>query len=187
MGWMSAKSKKPPMPAELKALRWMVRIFFVAFAVLRLLAVWGVEISLAGELSVLIGGLLVIAHMAATVIGTTRRNAAPNEPAGEREAWAAEKLRLAAGAVGVRLPAGTSLREDMPTGTWLLVCVVGLAAAAAGAMAAATFPVWLKIGVGGVLILEFSAATIGAYFGYMAGRLSATLRKAWAEAAGGGE
>jgi hypothetical protein len=181
---MRANSEKRPVPAELTALRWMVRVFFVAFAVLRLLAVWGVEISLAGELSVLIGGLLVIAHMAATVIGTTRRNAAPDEPAGEREAWAAEKLRLAAGAVGVRLPAGTSLREDMPTGVGVFVCVVGLAATAALAMAAATFPAWLQIGVAGVLILELSAATIGAYFGYMAARLSATLRKAWAEAAG---
>lgn len=187
MGWMRASLDKPPVPAELTALRWMVRGFFVAFAVLRLLAICGVEISLAGELSVLIGGLLVIAHMAATVIGTTRRNAAPDEPAGEREAWAAEKLRLAAGAVGVRMPKATSLREDMPTGTWLFVCVVGLGMAAAAAMAVATFPAWLKIGMGGVLILELSAATIGAYFGYMAGRLSATLRRAWTDAAGGGE
>ncbi len=187
MGWFGASSDRPPPSQELVALRWMVRIFFVTFAVLRLLAVWGVAISFAGEISLLIGGLLVIAHMAATVIGTTRRNAAPDEPAVEREAWAAEKLRLAASAVGVQLPVGTTLREDLPTGLWALVFVVLSGAIAAGAMAAATFGAWLAIGTWGVLILELSAATIGAYFGYMAGRLSATLRKAWAEAAGGSE
>jgi hypothetical protein len=51
-------------------------------------------------------------------------------------------------------------------------------------MAALTFPAWLRIGLGGVLILEFSAATMGGYFGYMAGRLTATLRNAWVEATG---
>jgi hypothetical protein len=56
----------------------MVRIFFVSFAVLRLLAMGGVAISFAGEVSLVLGGLLILAHMAATVIGTTRRNAAPD-------------------------------------------------------------------------------------------------------------
>jgi hypothetical protein len=136
-------------------------------------------------MSVLIGGLLIIAHMAATVIGTTRRNAAPDDQEGEREAWARERLRLAAEGMRAPIPRGTTLRGDLPTGLWMMVCVVCFATAAAGTMAAATFPAWLKIGMLGVLILELSAATIGAYFGYMAARLTTTLRAAWAEAAGG--
>jgi hypothetical protein len=49
-------------------------------------------------------------------------------------------------------------------------------------MAVLTFPAWFRIGMLGVLILEISAATIGAYFGYMTGRLTATARRAWIEA-----
>lgn len=184
MGWIESMARKRRVPPELTALRWMVRVFFVLFAVLRLLAVCGIEVSLAGELSVLVGGLLVIAHMAATVIGTTRRNASPDEPHEEREAWVRERRRLAEGAAVAVLPAPTALRVDLPAGTWSLACVAFGAIAAAALVAAATFPAWLRIGLGGVVILELSAATMGGYFGYMTARLTATLRKAWTEATG---
>lgn len=173
---------QPPVPAELTALRWMVNIFFVAFAVLRVLDVCGVRITLASELSLMLGGLVVIAHMAATVIGTTRRNAAPDEPAADREAWLAKRRRLQARRASARLPSPTTLREDHPAGRWVLACLITGALAAALVMAAVTFPTWSRIGLLGVLILELSAATIGSYFGYMAGQLTATARRAWTEA-----
>ncbi len=173
---------KPCVSPELFALRWMVRAFFVAFAVLRLLDACGVRITLAGELSVLLGGLLIIAHMAATVIGTTRRNAAPDEPSDEREAWLVERRRLIAGRAAARLPAPNTLRDDHAAGGWLFACIFVGATAAAALMAAVTFPAWVRFGILGVLILELSAATIGAYFGYMTGRLTATARRAWVEA-----
>lgn len=172
---------KPPVSPELVALRWMVHTFFVAFAVLRLLDACGVQISLAGELSVLLGGLLIIAHMAATVIGTTRRNAAPDELAADREAWLAERRRVAS-RKHVPPPAPRALRDNHPAGGRLLACIVAGAVSAAALMAVVTFPAWVRIGVFGVLILELSAATIGAYFGYMTGRLTATVRRAWVEA-----
>ncbi|MEX2186016.1 MAG: hypothetical protein WD875_04440 [Pirellulales bacterium] len=179
---ISPATAKRPVSPELAALRWMVRGFFVAFAVLRLLDACGVKITLAGELSVLVGGLLIIAHMAATVIGTTRRNAAPDELPADRAAWLIERRRLVARRTSARLPAPTALRDDHPAGRWLFACIFTGATSAAALMAALTFPAWLRIGMLGVLILELSAATIGAYFGYMAGRLTATARRAWIEA-----
>jgi hypothetical protein len=181
MGWIGSNVKVPASP-ELVALRWMVRIFFVAFALIRLFSALGVQISLASEISVLLGGVLIIAHMAATVIGTTRRNAAPNELPAERAAWAIERLRLARGAESAALPTPTALHGDLPAGAWCMSWALGGALAAAALMAAATFPAWPRIGIAGVLILEMSAALIGGYFGYMTGRLTATLRKAWTEA-----
>lgn len=175
-------ARRRQVPPELTALRWMVRVFFVLFAVLRLLAVGGVEVSLAGELSVLIGGLLILAHMAATVVGTMRRNAAPDEPHDERERWASQRRRLAAHRAAAVLPVPTALRVHLPAGTWCLACAAFGSLATAALIAALTFPAWPRIGLAGVAILELSAATIGGYFGYMTGRLSATLRKAWAEA-----
>jgi hypothetical protein len=183
MRWIESNGKPPASP-ELVALRWMVRIFFVSFAILRLLAMGGVAISFAGEVSIILGGLLILAHMAATVIGTTRRNAAPDELPAERDAWAIERQRLALGAVNADLPAPTALRGDLPAGAWCLTWAITGALTAAAVMAAATFPAWPRIGIGGVVILELSIAIMGGYFGYMTGRLSATLRKAWAEAAG---
>lgn len=174
---------KPPVPAELMALRWMVNIFFAAFAVVRVLDVCGVRITLASELSLMLGGLMVIAHMAATVIGTTRRNAAPDEPAADRQAWLAQRRRLHARRASARLPAPTTLREDHPAGRWVLACIITGATLGALLMAVVTFPTWSRIGLLGVLILELSAATIGCYFGYMTGRLTATARRAWTEAA----
>ncbi len=122
--------------------------------------------------------VLVGAHVVGNVLGTGRRDESDKRHYNNR-------LRRAssAGDIGLNwrqramLPPPTELRDHLPLGRLVPVATITGALLAAALMAVISFGHWSQAGIGGALIIELSAAVMGALAGFFTCRLAATLRR----------
>jgi hypothetical protein len=167
-----------PDRSERVAVSRAVRLLLVAFAIVRLLDAVGVPVDPVGSIMIGLAGLMVLGHVVGTIVGTSRRNATDAERAG---APLANRGDLAA---AIRSAEAPSLHRHLPLERRVVYWIVAGALCCAAAMAVTTMRAWPKMGPLGVVILEMSAGTIGAYIGFMTSRLSGATRRAWRQATG---
>lgn len=167
-------------PNETVAIGRAVRMLLLAFAVVRLLGAVGLPVDPIGSIAIGLAGLMILGHVVGTIVGTSRCKSTDTLHPFDLRTQASESA-LAAILARAESP---SLHSHLPLERRLIYWIIGGAICCAAAMAVTTFGAWPKIGPLGIAILEMSAATIGAYIGFMASRLTGATRRAFRQATG---